>query len=273
MAKTKSTEEKHEKQSSSTSRKDGSNIKTKTSHAKASTWQQFLRVILLLAWVAVVMVASQYAIVFGLYFLIGREQLTTPVWTTVANALVYLVSTFLIIWVPVKLFKKARPSRESLGLKDLPTWTDIGLAPVGLIAYIVLATIIVAIFSNFPFFDATQAQELGYNIVNGFDRIVAFFALCIAAPIAEELVFRGWLYAKLRSIVPGKKLSLILSILLVSILFGIMHGQWNVGVNVFAMSVVLCALREITGTIYSGILLHVIKNTIAFVLVYVLGMG
>ena len=273
MAKTKSTRNDAERQLVTTSQKDSSHVKTKSPQSKDSFWRQFLRVVSLLAWVAVVMVAVQYAIVFGLYFLIGREQLSTPVWTTVANALVYLVSTFLIIWVPVKLFKKSRLSREDLGLKDLPTWTDIGLAPVGLIAYLILATIIVAIFSNFSFFDATQTQELGYNIVNGFDRIVAFFALCIAAPIAEETVFRGWLYAKLRSIIPGKRISLILSMILVSVLFGIMHGQWNVGVNVFAMSIVLCALREVTGTIYSGILLHIIKNTIAFVLVYIFGMG
>lgn len=263
MTKTKTTKN-NENQSASTSKKD---------RPELSFWHQFLRVALLLAWVAVVMVAMQYAIVFGLYLLIGREQLTTPVWTTVSNALVYLISTLIIILVPVKFFKKQRPSREDLGFKDLPTWTDIGLAPVGLIVYLILAVALVAIFSNFPFFDATQKQELGYNVVNGFDRIVAFFALCVVAPIAEETVFRGWLYAKLRAIIPGKSLSLVASILLVSILFGIMHGQWNVGVNVFAMSVVLCALREVTGTIYSGILLHMIKNTIAFVLVYILGMG
>ncbi|MBR5389560.1 CPBP family intramembrane metalloprotease [Candidatus Saccharibacteria bacterium] len=240
---------------------------------KPTFWKCFSIVAGLLVWVAAVMIAVQYAIIFGLYYLIGREQLTTPMWTTVANALIYSIATFLIIWVPVKFLKKPHPDRTELGLKDLPTWADIGLAPAGLIVYLVLAVILIAIFSNFSFFDANQAQELGYNLINGFDRIVAFFALCIVAPIAEELVFRGWLYAKLRNIIPGKRLSLILSIFLVSVLFGILHGQWNVGVNVFAMSVVLCALREVTGTIYSGILLHMLKNTIAFVLVYILGMG
>ena len=219
------------------------------------------------------MIAVQYAIVFGLYLLLGKERLTTPVWTTVANALIYALSTFLIIWVPVKFFKKERLSRTDLGLRDLPTWMDIGLAPAGLIAYFILAVALVAVFSRFPFFDASQAQELGYNLINGFDRIVAFFALCVIAPIAEEIMFRGWLYAKLRTAIPGKKLSLILSIFLTSALFGLMHGQWNVGVNVFAMSIVLCALREVTGTIYSGILLHILKNTIAFALVYVFGAG
>ena len=52
-----------------------------------------------------------------------------------------------------------------------------------------------------------------------------------------------------------------------------MHFQWNVGVNVFALSVVLCALREITGTIYAGILTHMIKNGVAFYLLYLVGIG
>ncbi len=240
---------------------------------KTPFWRQAITIITLLAWVAVVTIAVQYVIVFGLYFLIGREQLTQPVWTTIATALIYSIATFLIIWIPVKILKKKHPTRTDLGLKGLPTWTDIGLAPAGFIAYLILAIILIAIFSNFPFFDATQAQELGYNIINGFDRLVAFFALCIVAPIAEEIIFRGWLYAKLRNKIPGKRLSLILSILLVSILFGILHGQWNVGVNVFAMSIILCILREITGTIYSGILLHIIKNTVAFALIYIVGMS
>ena len=260
-------------QKSTTKPTDKPAEKTTERGQKKSFWRQAATIALLLVWVAAVMIAVQYAVVFGLYFIIGRERLTTPVWTTVANALVYSLATFLIIWVPVKFLKKQRPTRTDLGLKGLPTWTDIGLAPAGLIVYLILAATLIAVFSNFPFFDATQIQELGYNLLTGFDRIVAFFALCIVAPIAEEIDFRGWLYAKLRNIIPGKRLSLILSVLLVSILFGILHGQWNVGVNVFAMSIVLCALREVTGTIYSGILLHIIKNTIAFVLVYIVGMS
>ena len=217
-------------------------------------WRLALAVVALLLWVAAVIIAVEYAVTFGLYFLLGRDPL------------------FLIIWVPVKFFKKKKMSRTDLGLKDLPTWSDIGLSLVGFIAYLVLASIFVAIFSNFSFFDAEQAQDLGYQMLSsGFDRIVAFFALCLVAPVAEELIFRGWLYAKLRAKIPGKHLSLVLSVLLVSVLFGLLHGQWNVGVNVFAMSIVLCGLREVTGTVYSGILLHILKNTIAFVLVYIVG--
>ena len=93
-------------------------------------------------------------------------------------------------------------------------------------------------------------------------------ALVIIAPIMEELLFRGWLYGKLRLKIPK-----VAAIVTTSLLFGLVHMQWNVGVNVFAMSVVLCALREVTGTIYAGILTHMIKNGVAFYLLFVLGIG
>ena len=106
--------------------------------------------------------------------------------------------------------------------------------------------------------------------------MVAFIILVVVAPVAEELIFRGWLYGKLRPMLSAKMsdaASMTISIFLVSLLFGIVHMQWNVGVNVFAMSIVLCGLREITGTIYAGILMHMVKNGVAFWLLYILGIG
>ena len=106
--------------------------------------------------------------------------------------------------------------------------------------------------------------------------MLAFLTLVVVAPIAEELIFRGYLYGKMRekfSQVTSEIWSVIISALLVSVVFGIIHMQWNVGVNVFAMSLVACALREYTGTIYAGILLHMIKNGLAFYFLFVLGIN
>ena len=166
-------------------------------------------------------------------------------------------------------------TRTSMGLKGLPTWSDIGLAPVGFFVYLLLAAGVTSLFSLFPWFDATEVQEVGFNsYIVGFDRVVAFVTLVVIAPIAEELVFRGWLYGKMRekfNLKVSNNVSMVISIILVSVLFGVLHMQWNVGVNVFAMSIVLCGLREITGTVYAGILMHMIKNGVAFYLLYVLG--
>ena len=88
------------------------------------------------------------------------------------------------------------------------------------------------------------------------------------------MIFRGWLYGKLREKMSesmSEAASIVISSLLVSVLFGTIHMQWNVGLNVFALSLVMCGLREVTGTIYAGILLHMLKNGLAFYLLYVIG--
>ena len=206
-----------------------------------------------------------------------------PVAQAVYAALAYSLAILLAIWVPAnssmklkikkdgkertELIKGKSVNRNMLGLKGLPTWTDIGLAPVGFVVSLLLAAGLVWVFSLFPWFDAEEVQNIGFNLYGGrLDRIIAFIALVIIAPIAEEIIFRGWLYGRLRGKLSremSNRASMIISALLVSLLFGIVHLQWNVGVNVFAMSLVLCGLREVTGTIYAGILMHMMKNGLA----------
>ncbi len=283
--------------------------KGKEKSERKSWWRVAASIVLMLVWVFVAVVASQYVVGYLMLWLLGAETFVQPVPTAIYSVLSYTLAMLLIIFVPKLLAKKwgmfaqkkmaegkkkrkdksekavptgstlARAESESertaLGLRDWPTWTDIGLAPAGLIVYLLIATGLTALFSLFPWFDAGETQEVGFSVyIAGFDRVVAFMILVLVAPIVEEIIFRGWLYDKLR----GKTLerysnavSIVVSNLLVSVLFGIVHMQWNVGVNVFAMSVVMCALREITGTIYAGILLHMLKNGIAFYLLYVLG--
>lgn len=251
----------------------------------------------LLLWVAVSVIGSQIIVGNIMLWILGAETLSQPVWMAVYSALAYTLAMLLVIFVPPKITavwrivnekkagKKLTSSRiapravgrQSLGLGGWPTWTDIGLAPVGFIVYLVLAAAITMLFSLFPWFDVEEVQELGFSFgLGGVDRVVAFVTLVVVAPIAEEVIFRGWLYGKLRTKLSAKMSNIsgmVISILLVSVLFGLVHGQWNVGVNVFALSVILCGLREITGTIYAGILLHMLKNGVAFYVLYVLGVG
>ena len=219
-----------------------------------------------LIWVFICTFASQFFL--GLIFQIFlKEQLKQPIWLTIFSTSSYLLALLLTILIPKKIFPTWRTNREELGLAGLPTWTDIFLSPVGFTVYFILAGLFVGLFSIFPWFDVTQKQNVLFSqYIGGLDRIIAFFVLVILAPIAEELIFRGWLYGKLRA-----RANLIISIFLTSLLFGLMHFQWNVGVNVFAMSIVLCGLREITGTIYSGIILHMLKNGLAFFLLFIIG--
>lgn len=190
----------------------------------------------------------------------------TPLWTAILSALVYALSLFLAIWLPGKIKKTWASTRDSLGLTDLPTWLDIALAIAGYIIFALVAFALNQLFiALFPWYDPNQAQDVGYNNIYGAtDRIIAFISLVIIAPIAEEVLFRGWIYGKVRKYLP-----LVPAILLVSVAFGLMHGQWNAGLTTFVLSIILCSQREITGTIYSGIILHILNNALAFYALYI----
>ncbi len=168
--------------------------------------------------------------------------------------------------ITASLSNNLKTNRKELGLLGAPTFVDIGLAPIGYAIYLALAAIFSQLMSMlFQWFNNNEAQDVGFTTsLEGFDRIIAVISLVFIAPIAEEIIFRGWLYGKLRN-----RIKLPLAIIITSLLFAILHGQWNVGVSVFALSLVLCGLREVTGTIWSGMILHMLSNGIAFYLLYI----
>ncbi len=244
--------------------------------AKESGWRLAGSIAIMCTWVFAAVIVSQFIVGYPMVWILGKSTFLQPTWTAVYSALSYILALIFIILIPMVLLKKWKVTRKDLGLDNLPTWTDIGLAPVGFVVATLLASLLVWIFSMFPWFNAEEVQNVGFGLLSGsFDRVIAFITLVILAPIAEEIIFRGWLYGLVRkktSVAMSSAWSIILSSLLVSLVFGLVHLQWNVGVNVFAMSLVLCAMREITGTIYSGMIMHMIKNGVAFWLLYMMGM-
>lgn len=245
----------------------------------------------LILWALISLIAAQFIVGYLMVLVIRRENILNPVPTAIFSVLSYLLAFCLIVFLPPLVFnglkkdnKKPKDRKKTkfvtlktLGIDGWVTWTDIGLSIGGLVVYFILGAILLNIFSVFPWFNVEQNQDIIFNKnIYGFDRMLAFITLVVIAPIAEELVFRGYLYGRMRekfSQVTTQLTAAIIASLLVSILFGIVHLQWNVGVNVFALSLVACAMREFTGTIYAGILLHMIKNGLAFYFLFVLGIS
>ena len=228
-------------------------------------WKKFLEVIILCVWVVVGMFISELIIAYPLYWLLG-EHLSEPFWNSLYIILADLLRIIIIILLPHFCTKHWQTTREELGLNGLPTWTDVGLGPIAYVAYIFLFSGALELMKNFSWFDATEVQDLGYTtLINPADKIIAFIALAVITPIVEEIIFRGFLYGKIRA-----RLPMLPSILIVSVLFGALHGQWNVAIGVFILSVLNCSLREITGTIYAGILAHMTMNGLAVFVKYVL---
>ena len=256
---------------------------TRKSHRlKPATRAKISYTVFVLAWTAFSVVASQYLIALPMAWLLGAD-VEKPFWTLIYYILYNSFALALIIFAPRKIAdnyrrrKTAQSSAQSvatdplfttnteeLGLKGWPTLVDIGLAPIAYVAYAILAGIIINFFSLFSWFNADQEQDVGFNyFLTSGDRLMAMIAIVFIAPIAEEVIMRGYLYGKLRN-----KYKIPLAILLTSVIFAVLHGQLNVGVTVFVLSCVLCGLREITGTIWSGMLLHMLSNGIAFYLLY-----
>lgn len=248
----------------------------------------FFVIIGMCAWATASIIAVEFLMSLLMTAILG-EQLATPMWSAVYSAVVYALALILIIFVPPRVmakwkigkksgeFSPKKSTREDLGLRGEPTWMDIGLSPIAYIVSTLFAAGMVALFSNFSWFNAGEAQSTGFGLyMSAPERLVAFITLVVIAPVAEEIIFRGWLYDKIRTRLGGKMpewAGVLVSTLVVSVMFGVVHLQWNVGVNVFALSVVLCLLREVTGTIYAGIFTHMIKNAVAFYLLYIMGFG
>lgn len=221
------------------------------------------------AWVIASFLFAQLVVVaalYGLKFLgVSVTALAPAILNTLIAAVVYALSIAIVIGAPW-LLRRRTTTRADIGLRRLPVWRDILLAPAGFIIYFVLSTAIgLVALTLFPLFNAAQPQDIGYqNLVGQLQILLAFFTLVVVAPVSEEILMRGYLYGKLRRIIPVWG-----AVLLTSVVFGVLHGQWNVGIDVFALSVVLCTLRELTGSIWAGVLLHMLKNGLAFYILFI----
>lgn len=178
--------------------------------------------------------------------------------------IIYLITTLLFGYFINKYVFKI--SRTEIGLTGLPTWKDIGLSVLGLIIYMIISAGLIALaVTVIPGFDVNESQDIGFaNLNYSFEFIIAFITLIVIAPIAEEILFRGYLLGSLlKSFKPW------ISVVAVSVIFGFVHGSWNVGIDTFALSLVVSIIRINTGTLWSGILVHMVKNSIAFYLLFI----
>ncbi len=80
-------------------------------------------------------------------------------------------------------------------------------------------------------------------------------AMAVIGPIAEELAFRGVIYAGLRR--SGRLLG---AILLQALLFGLMHLNFNQMSYAFVMGVAWGILNEVTGSMWPGLIGHFMVN-------------
>lgn len=240
-----------------------------SSKSTLSIRYRIIRLIGLVAWVFLAFAVSQIVVVASIYGLdtigVQIDAVNPTLLNTLVAAAVYVLTLLITIGGPYIARKKMTRLWE-VGLSRLPSWTDIGLALLAALVYFILtASVLSAVEALIPGFNANEKQEIGFaSLGTRIEYVLAFLTLVVIAPIAEEAIFRGYLFGKLR-----RTTNFIVTALMVSLLFGFVHGQWNVGIDTFVLSLVLCGLREVTGSIWAGILLHMIKNGIAFYFLFI----
>lgn len=107
-------------------------------------------------------------------------------------------------------------------------------------------------------------RELGFN-EGVFGAIAAGLLIIVAAPLSEEIFFRGFLFGGIRSKAPFA----IAAVVSASI-WGLFHytgpDSWGVCLQLAIFGVILAWLYERTGSIWPTIALHVFNNALAVAL-------
>lgn len=186
-----------------------------------------------------------------------------------AIAVLYIVALAIIAGIPIairyRITGKKPDIRKILGIDTPLRFKALAWVPLAWLGYFIATVAVTMIALNFPGFDANQSQDVAFNHLNtANDMLIAFVGLVVLAPMVEEMLFRGYLFGKIRAVS-----NFWVSTIATSLVFGIAHQQWNVGIDVFVLSIFLCLLREKTGNVWAGMLLHGLKNSIAFFYLFV----
>lgn len=179
-----------------------------------------------------------------------------------------LIAEAIVIGSVLYILKRRRLSLRTIGWGRPLKAYDLKMAAAGFLIFFLLLIVVTATLTALiPSYNIDQVQDVGFKTVSqGPDKILAFVALVILPPIGEELLMRGYLFSALRA-----RWSFPATMLVISGLFGAAHlltGQdgllWAAAVSTFILSAVLVYLRERTGALYAGMMVHGFNNLIAF---------
>jgi membrane protease YdiL (CAAX protease family) len=150
------------------------------------------------------------------------------------------------------------PRPEQFGLRPAPLKRSVIYVIGGYIGFILLSFLWLSIIGQ-PDAKDTITEDLGAK-----DSTVALiavtFVVTVCAPLAEEFFFRGYFFGALR------KNGFWFAALFTGLAFGTVHvfgSPIAFIVPLALLGIALCFIREKTGSLYPGIALHCINNSVA----------
>ncbi len=182
-----------------------------------------------------------------------------------ANFIFYSISRLIALGLIYILLRRRKVSLKEFGFRKFSLKKAL-LTLLASLALMVIGTIVVMVIVAilYPNIDLEQSQDIVFkNAVNVPQILMAFVALVIIAPVAEESIFRGLLLPAF-----AKKIGFVGAAIITSIMFGAVHGQLNVAIVTFVLGLLLAWMYKSTNSLWPAIILHSLKNLIAFLLIY-----
>jgi CAAX protease family protein len=156
-----------------------------------------------------------------------------------------------------------------------PRWKDPVYTLAGYLVYFLAYAVLLALATNaFPSLNIDQKQNLGFtNVAGTANLLLTFGSLVVLPPLVEETLFRGFVFTGLRTRLHPVYAAVITSVVFASLHLEIGNGTplvWVAALDTFTLSLVLCYLRHKTDSLWPGILLHGLKNCVAFASLYLI---
>jgi membrane protease YdiL (CAAX protease family) len=201
-----------------------------------------------------VLLALGTGIVLSVPVLIAAKPPSGEDLGAVPSALIQLATALGFLLVPFAIAAgrgaTVREAAAQLGLRRFkPSAWKWMLAAIG--AYLLFSIVYIAIFG------APHQKD----IAEDFGSVpVQILLIVVAAPISEEVCFRGMLFGGLRERWPR-----IAAALISGLIFGGLHATTGISAvpPLIIFGFVLALLYEKTGSIIPGILLHMLNNSVA----------
>jgi membrane protease YdiL (CAAX protease family) len=154
----------------------------------------------------------------------------------------------------------SRPLPEQFGLRPTRFWPAVGWMAAAFAAFYAFTLVWVAILGVSPD-DTKLPDELGVKD-STYALLAVAFLVTVVAPIAEEFFFRGFFFGALRNWKGLWPAALLTGLVFGAIHVGSAEAAFLLPLGFFGFC--LCLLRERTGSLYPGIALHCMNNSLAF---------
>lgn len=135
---------------------------------------------------------------------------------------------------------------------------------VGPIGLVMLLTQLAFHWMGWPFDPQPIVTELQKTDATWFVAVLSVFAVT-AAPLVEEMFFRGILYPTLR-----ERWGIVPAVLIGSLIFAVMHFHLPTLLPLFTLAVILCLAFEYTGSLPVCVIAHALFNSVSIAAIWLL---